>query len=282
MKNNCLTANKISLENILLNLGYTPQKTRYSEKWFISPFRNEKTPSFKIDINKNIWYDFGEGLGGTAIDFIMKYNNCSIKEALDILTSNNYSFQEPIKKIQTPRKPKYSILKVTEITNHNLIEYLNSRKINIEFAKRFLFQVHYTFDLKKEYYAISFMNNSGGLETRNPFFKGCLGKKEITSINNNSEVVSLFESWSDFLSYLTLKKGIPNENFIVLNSTSLIKKVIEMTEKHSKIKCFFDNDIAGNKAFTYLQENISKRIIDCRIHYKEHNDLNDYLVSKCT
>lgn len=280
MKINCSTANKINLESILLNIGYKPQKTRYSEKWYISPFRNEKTPSFKIDLNKNLWYDFGEGTGGTVIDFIMKYNNCCIKNALDILTTNNYSFHKPIEKIYTPIKPKYSILKVTELTDNDLIKYLNSRKINIVFAKRFLFQIHYSFSQRKEYNGIGFMNDFGGFEIRNQSFKGCLGKKSITTINNNSDVISLFESWSDFLSYLTLKKQIPEENFIILNSTSLVKKASELITKYSKVKCFFDNDEAGNKAFNILQENNKNKITNYSNHYEKFNDLNEYLINK--
>lgn len=280
MKINCSTANKIDLENILLKIGYKPQKTRYSEKWFISPFRNEKTPSFKIDLNKNLWYDFGEGIGGTVIDFIMKYNNCSIKNALDIIATNNYSFCKPIEKMNLPVKPKYSILKVTELDDDDLIKYLSYRNINLEFAKRFLFQVHYSFSTSKKYSGIGFMNDFGGFEIRKKSFKGCLGKKSITTINNNSDVISLFESWSDFLSYLTLKKQIPEENFIILNSTSLVKKVPELITKYSKVKCFFDNDEAGNKALNTLKENCKNEIIDYRSYYKSFNDLNEYLVNK--
>jgi hypothetical protein len=59
-------------------------------------------------------------------------------------------------------------------------------------------------------------------------------------------VVSIFESWSDFLSYLTIKKETPNENFIILNSTSMIKKVVKNIEKYSVVKAFLDNDNAGD------------------------------------
>jgi CHC2 zinc finger len=39
----------------------------------VSPFRPaEKTPSFKIDPVKNLWFDFGSGEGGTIIDFVQK------------------------------------------------------------------------------------------------------------------------------------------------------------------------------------------------------------------
>ena len=148
------------------------------------------------------------------------------------------------------------------------------------FAKQFCFQVHYSFSKGKEYYGIGFMNNKGGLEIRNQCFKGCLGKKEITTINNNSDVVSMFESWSDFLSYLTLKKDIPKENFIILNSTSMIDKAFTLLENYKEIKLLFDNDEAGNRATNFINENIKSKTTDKRNHYKNYNDLNEFLVNQ--
>jgi DNA primase len=50
-----------------------------------SPFRNEKTPSFSISPEKQMWYDFGAAEGGDAISFIEKIENCSFREAVEIL-----------------------------------------------------------------------------------------------------------------------------------------------------------------------------------------------------
>lgn len=276
---NCKTAKLINLVSYLIKQGFRTGKTNTKEVWFYSPFRkNERTPSFKVDITKNAWYDFSEGVGGTIIDFITKYNNCSIKEALVILSEGTFSFHQQKEQLIIEQKPTYSIKKVTELTNQKLLSYLSSRRINLKFAKRFCCQVHFSFKDGKELYSIGFMNNYGGFEVNFPR-KFCLGKKEITTINNNSDVVSIFESWSDFLSYLTLKKEIPKENFIILNSTSLVKKTIELLDEYSTIKLFFDNDEAGNKATNFIVENANGKIIDNRIHYKNFDDLNDYLIA---
>ncbi|WP_166384266.1 toprim domain-containing protein [Polaribacter sp. 11A2H] len=281
---NCKKAKTIDLVSCLKKQGFKIGKIKTNEVWYYSPFRNnEKTPSFKIDITKNVWYDFAEGVGGTIIDFVMKYNNCSIKEALVILSEDTFPIHQQKKQIKNKTKPTYSIKKVTELTNQKLLDYLSNRKINLKFAKQFCFQVHYSFSNGKELYGIGFMNDVGGLEIVNIFNKNfrkiCLGKKEITTINNNSDVVSIFESWSDFLSYLTLKKEIPKENFIILNSTSLVSKTIDLLNDYSIIKSFMDNDEAGNKATNFLIENTSSEIIDNRIHYKNFNDLNNYLMN---
>ena len=50
-----------------------------------SPFRNERTPSFSISPEKQMWYDFGAAEGGDTISFIEKIENCSFREALEVL-----------------------------------------------------------------------------------------------------------------------------------------------------------------------------------------------------
>ena len=61
---NCEQANQVDLVDYLNSLGYQPQKIRGADYWYFSPFRDEKEPSFKINRNKNVWYDHGPGKGG--------------------------------------------------------------------------------------------------------------------------------------------------------------------------------------------------------------------------
>lgn len=275
---NYQTAKKIDIVSYLKKIGKEPEKIRGNTAWFFSILRNEKTASLKIDLEKNLWYDFGFGSGGTIIDLLMHLHNFSAKEALDMLSNDTFLFHQQERALK--QEIKYSIKKVTDLDKENLLSYLDERKINLDFARRFCCQVHYTFDHKKEYYGIGFKNDNGSYEVRNKFFKGCLGGKAITTIVNNSQVVSLFESWSDFLSYLTLKKKVPDENYIILNSTSMVKKAVELAREYSEIKVFFDNDEAGNKATSFLLDNIKDKVIDYRSHYKNYNDLNEYLLAR--
>lgn len=50
-----------------------------------SPFRNERTPSFSISPDKQVWYDFGASEGGDVIRFIEKAENVSFQEAIEML-----------------------------------------------------------------------------------------------------------------------------------------------------------------------------------------------------
>lgn len=59
---------KIPLATFLSQLGYEPAYRRGNGLWYRSPLRQENTPSFKVQLDKNTWYDFGIAKGGTIID----------------------------------------------------------------------------------------------------------------------------------------------------------------------------------------------------------------------
>ncbi len=53
------------------------------------PFHPEKTPSFIVSLEKQIFHCFGCGVGGNAISFIMQYERANFREALEILARRN-------------------------------------------------------------------------------------------------------------------------------------------------------------------------------------------------
>lgn len=64
---NIQEAKSIRLVDFLAGLGYEPVIQRGNSVWYRSPFRTEKEASFKVDIHKELWYDFGLGKGGDII-----------------------------------------------------------------------------------------------------------------------------------------------------------------------------------------------------------------------
>src|SRR5580765_8317906 len=87
-------ARQIDLVNYLESLDHHPQKVRGNDYWYLSPLRNEKTPSFKVNRKLNLWYDHGLGKGGNIIDFAVLYHNCTIGEFLQKVSSD-FSFHQP-------------------------------------------------------------------------------------------------------------------------------------------------------------------------------------------
>ena len=55
---------RISLVGFLEGMGHVPVSRKGNDVWFRSPFRNERTASFKVDTQRNVWFDFGLGKGG--------------------------------------------------------------------------------------------------------------------------------------------------------------------------------------------------------------------------
>ena len=51
----------------------------------LSPFTNERTPSFSVSPAKQIWKDFSSGKGGNAIAFLMEHEHFSYIEAIRYL-----------------------------------------------------------------------------------------------------------------------------------------------------------------------------------------------------
>ena len=64
---NISAAKQIDIVEFLGNEGYKPKKTRGNTKWFLSPIHDETEPSFKVDTERNEWFDYGLNEGGDKI-----------------------------------------------------------------------------------------------------------------------------------------------------------------------------------------------------------------------
>ena len=116
----------------------------------LSPFTNEKTPSFIVSPDKNIWHDFSSNKGGDIFSFIMEVEGLDFRAALeflarkagvDITVFNNRGDQ-------TTAKAKKQAIELNTLANkyyqHSLAnnklayEYVfNKRKISKEIAREF-------------------------------------------------------------------------------------------------------------------------------------------------
>lgn len=65
--------------------GYVKLQKKGSNYFGICPFHNEKSPSFSVSPQKQMYYCFGCGAGGNVITFVMEYENFSFSEAVKLL-----------------------------------------------------------------------------------------------------------------------------------------------------------------------------------------------------
>lgn len=279
---NCKTAIELDLIKLLVSLNHYPTKQLRHDIWFYSPFREERTPSFKVCTKINRWYDHSLGEGGDVLTLIVRLKKYTITEALNFLKelnlSDSFSFQQQ-SFLVISQDSKFDIKKLCKIQNLALIGYLKSRKIDINEAFKYCEEIHYTFNGVKTFFGIAFRNDRDGFECRSKYFKGCLVNKNITSILNGSKTLCLFESFLDMLTYCTLKLTDLKEDYVVLNSTSLVSRSITLLQNYNVIKTYLDNDDSGKKATLIIKENCNNEFQDCSTLYANYKDLNEYLMA---
>lgn len=146
-KFNCIESDRIGLVNYLSNLEYHPQKIKNNDYWYLSPVRDGKTPSFKVNRKLNVWFDFGEGNYGKLVDFRVQYFHCSISEFLTRIRNSNFyplSFQPQMageKKNITGGK--ILIVDAQPLHSRHLFDYLQERQIALSIAERFCEEVEF-------------------------------------------------------------------------------------------------------------------------------------------
>jgi len=297
---NSSQAKKISLYSLMQHIGLSPADVRKSgdEVWYFSPFRNEKTASFKIKLSDNVWYDFGDGAGGNIIDFVMRYKGCDFKGALSYLDSTSLVNKTSNHKIEvveqrdnailfdSDRPGRGLVIKAIPIFNYALKNYVKERGLSEQVAYKYLKEVIYEVD-SKQYFALGFLNRSGGWELRSSVFKGCIGDKDITLFERGlKQHVAVFEGFMDFLSCLTLY-GEENlsGNVLILNSTSMRGRGLAhvKAEGYKEVYTYFDNDKAGEDTLEKFQQELEgMNVIACNGLYEGYKDFNDYLVKNCS
>lgn len=266
-----------SIVEFLKKEGFLPFKENNRDVWYLSPFRAERTASFKVSKKLNRWYDHGIGDGGTIIDLMMKMKNINFKEAINsisdnnlpILNSENYFYEQP----------NLFIKKVEALNHPALIQYLNSRGISISLANQYLKEVYYV-NNNKIYFALGLKNNSGGWELRNKYSKISTSPKSTTHLINNKKKLIVVEGMFDFLSLLSLKPKLEfKTDFLVLNSLSFIDMGITIAKEYQTVELYLDNDTAGLNAVKLFEEKV-KSAFDMSAMYSEYKDPNEYLKNK--
>ena len=272
---NTTQAREIAIEKVLQNLGCEPTKNNETESWYLSPFRIEKSASFKLNKKLNRWFDHGEQKGGNVIDFVIAKFGFNVTEALDYLKqfADFISFHQQVFEATEEEKVDH-IEKIIPIQHLALIQYLKSRGITNYQKVNCLKEIHYSIKDKK-YFALGFRNKSGGFEVRSKYAKICLGKKDICHIKNECETIRVFEGFFDYLSFIQKEDLNTKSDYLILNSVALIMKNSSILKDYKAIELYLDNDEAGDK-YTNMVKAMFENSVDCRSIFNGFKDFNEW------
>ena len=308
-------ARTIPIDRYLETQGIKPDHVRLGgrELWYKSPIRQgDSTPSFKVDVGKNVWFDHGLGRGGNMLDLAVEFHKSSVSEALAHLErSRLYSPHRGSPQIRhtytsksdpaqptltaTPKtasaaekeKTALVLLSKKPLEHPALLQYLEKRCIDPMIAAEYISQIDFKAPQSaSSYFALGYPAGEG-FEARNALFKGFVGTgKDITLHEKpNAERLLIFEGFMDFLSYLTVK-GIRTApgTVLVLNSTSFKARALQHVNDRSyaTIELYLDNDGAGDEVTKFFEESAERpeALQDMRAHYAGYDDLNAWIMDR--
>lgn len=300
MKNfSCEDAKQIDIVDYLASLFHYPKKIRGNDHWYLSPLRTEKTPSFKVDRSKGLWFDHGIGKGGDLIDFGTEYHKCTVADLLKILSTfnnNRLSFHpgetatvascapaalSPYaagEKKETTNN-KIVVVEIRPLAAQHLLDYLDKRCIPLEVAGKYCREVDFLL-YSKLHTVIGFENRAGGFELRSENFKGSSSPKDISIVGGKDENLVVFEGFFSFLSFATINKNqtTPLTNCLILNSLSFFEKSRPVMDSHKQVHLILDRDHAGTQCTRLALSWNPDKYIDRSEFYQGRKDLNEWLI----
>ena len=276
----------IPLEKVLEAFG--SRRGKEKNMW-TSPMREETKASLHVDPVKNVWYDFGITRGGTNVDLVIMVKRCTKQEAYRFLGKlvPEYQRTNAVAKTEEQRPASY-IKTVRDIQSSYLLQYLESRKIPADLARRYLKEI-IIFDPGKNvhYTLLGIPNNAGGYAMRSPSGIKSTNKAGVTTINKEGKLsskpssgkVAVFEGMFDFLSWRVMQSSeLPTCDAVILNSVNNLKKAEDYIGQHDSATCFLDNDAAGERCYQSVRDMMKgKDVVDMSDLYGDYKDISEML-----
>lgn len=274
-------ARSVGIEEILRRLGAKRAGGRGARLLYHCPFREDRNPSMYVNTDRGTWTDmaYPDEYKGDGIRLVELTLNLRPLEAARYIVGENAVSSSKRQQNYTPRRvQKADSIEYTvhELEHPALLDYLNSRGIPANLAKKLCKEIH----IGRLFY-IGFASQNGGYELRNKLGKRSLGNKDISVLGNGDNAI-IFEGFIDFLSHLSIYGFLIDYKYIVLNSVCNVEKVIEhfnVFGMSQHVELWLDNDEAGRKATAILTHKLTCIIEDKSSIYAPHNDLNDWFVA---
>lgn len=262
-----------------------------------------------LKISNGLWYWFTKGVGGkSAIDYLIKVRNFTFINAVQTVLGN-IKIQAPVQyKQQEKEREKHLKIPVKAVSNDRAINYLLSRGIdkdiiNYCIENKLLYQEEKTNNVVFIGYNNDNIPSYAFCRATNQerFMREATGSNKRYSFkikaDEESNIVHLFESSIDLLSYATLlhleNKNWRAENLLSLGGIYSSKYDVEKTKipvslteflkqnpNVNEINLHLDNDLAGKNASAFFQQVLSKKykVFNDTVPYGK--DVNEYLCLK--
>ena len=282
MNNNIFTrARSVGIEGILEKLGARRAGGRGARLLYHCPFREDRNPSMYVNVDKGTWVDMAnpDEFKGDGIKLVELTLNLRPLEAAKYIVGESDISSNARPQSYTPRRvQRVDSIEYTvhELEHPALLDYLNSRGIPANLAKRLCKEIHIG-----RLFFIGFPSQNGGYELRNKLGKRSLGNKNISVLGTGDKAI-IFEGFIDYLSHLRIYGFLEDHKYIVLNSVCNLQKVIDHFNVFGlpqHIQLWLDNDDAGRNAAVFLTEKLQCSIEDMSSVYASYNDVNDWLVA---
>lgn len=132
--------------------SYVKLQKKGANYFGLCPFHNEKSPSFSVSPQKQMYYCFGCGAGGNVISFVMQYENISFPEALKLLaqragiTLPDVAYSEEERKAHDMKEVLLEVNRLAANYFYHMLyapegkrahEYLTGRKLSEETIRHF-------------------------------------------------------------------------------------------------------------------------------------------------
>lgn len=133
----------------------------------LSPFTDEKTPSFMVSPAKQIWKDFSSGKGGNVIAFLMEHEQLSYPEAIKYLAKKyNIEIEETQlsdkQKEKINEKEKFFI--ITDIAKNYFIERFHKSEFGKNIAKSYMHERNFDNEIIEKFEVGCLTESSDGLK----------------------------------------------------------------------------------------------------------------------
>ena len=119
---------QIPLADFLTRLGHEPIRKRGNEWWYAAPYRTERTPSFRVNVDKQLWYDFGLGKGGDIFTLAGEFvHSNDFMEQVRFITEAGIvplPQMEPRSHKTVEKQPAFEEVEIRPLSHRALLSYL--------------------------------------------------------------------------------------------------------------------------------------------------------------